>query len=144
MFTLAWILNQGNRCFVLFAGLINMPWLHSLKTRHEQQKEPDYLKKDPIISGIPVKNYFFFKKKLNIQRSLPEVFLKNTVSSLFFKSTCNFPKKGTSAQLFSYEFCEFSGRLLLNIVIICKEHFKMWEEWELRYCDHLPPSETEL
>ena len=37
------------------AGLINMARLHSLKTRHEQQKEPDYLKKDPIIFGIPVK-----------------------------------------------------------------------------------------
>ena len=40
----------------MFAGLINMPWLHSLKTRYEQQKEPYYLKKDPIISGIPIKN----------------------------------------------------------------------------------------
>ena len=56
MFMLAGILCQYNRCFVLFVGLINMPWLHSLKTKHELQKDPDYLKKDPIISGIPVKN----------------------------------------------------------------------------------------
>ena len=33
-----------------------MPWVHSLEIRHEQQKEPDYLKKVPIISGIPVKH----------------------------------------------------------------------------------------
>ena len=26
------------------AELINMPWFHGLKARHEQQKEPDYLK----------------------------------------------------------------------------------------------------
>ena len=58
MFTLASILSQYHCCFVLFAGLINMPWLHSLKTRREQQKEPDYLKKVSIISGIPVKNLF--------------------------------------------------------------------------------------
>ena len=55
-FTLAWILSHYNRCFVLFAVLINMPSLHSLKTRHEQQKERDYLKKEPIVFGIPVKN----------------------------------------------------------------------------------------
>ena len=50
MFTFAWVLCQYNRRFVLFAGLINMPWLHSLKTRHEQQEQPDYLKEDPVIS----------------------------------------------------------------------------------------------
>ena len=43
---------------MLFAGLINMSWLHSLKARHKQEKKLDYLKKDPIISGIPVKNPF--------------------------------------------------------------------------------------
>ena len=31
-----------------------MPWLHSLKTRHEQQNKSDYLKKDQIISRLPV------------------------------------------------------------------------------------------
>ena len=25
------------------------------------------------------------------------------------------------------------------MVIVCPEHFKMWEDRELRYCDHLNP-----
>ena len=56
---------QCNCCFMLFAGLINMSCLHSLKTRHEQEKELDYLKTDPIISGTPAKNSF---KKTFISR----------------------------------------------------------------------------
>ena len=30
------------------AGLIIMPWLYGLKTRHEQQKQPNYLKNKPF------------------------------------------------------------------------------------------------
>ena len=59
-----------------------MSWLHSLKARHEQQKEPNYLKKDPIISGILGKE--LIPKKLNIRSSLPDVFLKSTVSKALF------------------------------------------------------------
>ena len=35
-----------------------MPWLNGLRVRHEQQKDLDYLKKVPIISGMPVNNLF--------------------------------------------------------------------------------------
>ena len=89
-------------------------------------------------------NYFWntckeLIQKIYIQSSLLEVFLKNTVSEFLFQSNCNFAKRETSAQLFSCEFCEFSGRLLLSIAIIRKEHFNMWEEQELWYYDHLSP-----
>ena len=64
-----------------------MPWLHNLKARHEQQKEPDYLKNKPFSKRS---NDFWnnckklIQKKINIWSSLPEVFLKNTVSESLF------------------------------------------------------------
>ena len=84
------------------------------------------------------------QKKPYIQSNLPEVFLKNAVSESFFQSTCNFAEEETSSQLLSHVFYWFSGRLLLIIAIICQEHFKMWEKWELRYYDHLPPLFNDL
>ena len=39
-----------------FAGLIKMTWLHSIKTRHEQQKEPNYLKNKPFSKSS---NFFW-------------------------------------------------------------------------------------
>ena len=43
-----------------------------------------------------------------------------------FSSACNFAKKGTPAQFFYYEFCQFFGRLLLSICLsVCQEHFKL-------------------
>ena len=83
-------------------------------------------RKVPITSGIRVKNCQ--KKtwnKINFQSNLPDVFLKNTASESLFQSACNFVKKETAEQFFSYEFCEFSERLLLSIAIICQEHFKL-------------------
>ena len=38
------------------ARLINMPWLHGIKTRHEEQKEPNYLKNKPFPKSF---NYFW-------------------------------------------------------------------------------------
>ena len=61
-----------------------------------------------------------------------------------FQQICNFANKETSAQLFPYKFFKFSGRLLLSIAVICQEHFIMWEQWELRYSDHLPPHFKDL
>ena len=69
--------------FLPVVGLINMRWLHGIKTRQEQQKEPDSLKNKPFSKSS---NYFLNvckellkkrEKKLNFQRSLPELFLKN-------------------------------------------------------------------
>ena len=83
-------------------------------------------RKVPITSGIRVKNCQ--KKtwnKINFQSNLPDVFLKNTASESLFQSACNFVKKETAEQFFSYEFCEFSERLLLSIAIICQEYFKL-------------------
>ena len=57
-----------------------MAWFHGLKTRHEKQKSSDYLKIKPFPK---ITNYFWnisrelLEKKLNIQSSLREVFLKN-------------------------------------------------------------------
>ena len=70
--------------FLPVVGLINMLWLHGIKTRHKHQKEPDYLKNKAFSKSS---NYFWNackelskkrEKKLNFQWSLPEVFLKNT------------------------------------------------------------------
>ena len=104
------------------AELINMPWLI-----HEQQKGPNFLKNKPISKSF---DYFWnvckelLAKKLNIRSNLWEVFLKNTVSES--PSACNFVQERTPAQLYSYEFIEFSGWLLLSlsIAIICQQHFK--------------------
>ena len=71
------------------ARLINMSWLHYIKTRHEQQKEPNYLKNKPYSESS---NYFWnawkelSKKceKSNFQSSLLEVLLKNTVLEFLF------------------------------------------------------------
>ena len=65
-----------------------MPWLHGIKTRHEQQKEPNYLKNKPFsksskcfwnackeLSKKCKKN----NKIFNFQSSLQEWFLKNNV-----------------------------------------------------------------
>ena len=63
-----------------------MPWLHGVKIRHEHQKEADYLKNEPFSK---CSNYFLnackklLEKKIDIQNSLPEVFLKNTVRVSF-------------------------------------------------------------
>ena len=78
--------------FCPVAGLINMPWLHGIKTRHEQQKEPNYLKNKPFSKSF---NYFWnackelsqkktLEKKFNFQSSPPEVFLNNTVLEPLF------------------------------------------------------------
>ena len=76
-------------------------------------------RKIPIISGMRAKNcQKNLRQKLNVQRSSPEVFLKNIVLESLFLLACNFVKKETPAQLFSYKFCEFSGRLLLSIAIM--------------------------
>ena len=70
------LLMQSLFCHV--AGLINLLWLHGLKTRREQQKEPNYLKHKLLSKSF---NYFWnacrevLEKKLNIESSLPEVFL---------------------------------------------------------------------
>ena len=39
------------------------------------------------------------KKKKLIQSSLPEVFVKNTMSEFLFQSVCNFVKKGTPEEM---------------------------------------------
>ena len=70
------LLMQSLFCHV--AGHINLLWLHGLKTRREQQKEPNYLKHKLLSKSF---NYFWnacrevLEKKLNIESSLPEVFL---------------------------------------------------------------------
>ena len=71
---------------------------------------------------MPVKNCL---KKMFINSSLPKVLLKSTVSESLFEMACNFVRKGTVAQLFSYEFYEFSGRLLLSTTIKRQEHIKL-------------------
>ena len=67
-----------------------MFWIHALKGRHEQQQEDNYLKNKPFSKSF---NYFWnvnkdlFEKKNNnnnIQSSLPEMFLKDTVSEYLF------------------------------------------------------------
>ena len=112
--------------FVFVASLINMPWLKGTKTRHEQEKEPNYSKTN--LFQMRIKNSKnMWKKIFFFQSSLPEVFLKNTVlESLVNRSAAwNFVEKGTPAQFFSHKFCEFSGRLLLSIATICQEHLKL-------------------
>ena len=45
-------------CWSLFrfnARLINLPWIHDMKARHEQQKDPNYLKNKPFSECY---NYF--------------------------------------------------------------------------------------
>ena len=55
MFTLAWLLWQYNRCFVLL--LDSWTCLGSMvKTRHEQQKESNYSKNKPFSKSS---NYFW-------------------------------------------------------------------------------------
>ena len=73
-----------------------------------------------------VKNYKKNMNKLNFQSSLPEVFFKTLLEPLFESDVaCNFVYKRTPSELFSYNFCEFSRRLLLSIAIICQEYFKL-------------------
>ena len=64
-----------------------MPWLNGLKTRHEQQKEPDYLKVEPF-SKSP--NYFWNAckemlkcKSLLQSQSFGSVFKKHCVEVSF-------------------------------------------------------------
>ena len=53
------------------ARLINLPWLHGIKTRHEQQKEPNYLKNRPFSKSY---NYFW-----NAYKELPIKMQKNLI-----------------------------------------------------------------
>ena len=69
-----------------------MPWLHGLKTRHEQHKESNYLKNKPFSKNS---NYFWNVRKELLQKNytnstLPEAFLKNTVSELCLKGMQHF------------------------------------------------------
>ena len=64
-----------------------MPWLHGMKTRHEQEKEPNYLKNEPFSKSswnacreLPKKC-----EKNNFQSSLLEVFLKKHCVEVSFQ-----------------------------------------------------------
>ena len=102
-----------------------MPWLHGMKTRHEQEKEPNYLKNEPFSKSswnacreLPKKC-----EKNNFQSSLLEVFLKKHCVEVSFQ--ISLPTATLFFRHSYFPFCELSGRLLLSIAVLCQEHFKL-------------------
>ena len=96
MFTLAWILCQYNRCFVLLLGSSTcfgfMVWKADMNSKESSIIQKIKLsRKVPIIFGKCVKSCL--KKNLNFQKTLPEVFLKNTVTQSLFNRTATLLKK---------------------------------------------------
>ena len=86
MSMLAWNLYQYNRCFVLLLDLPTCLGFMVQKSDMNIKKrliiwKMNLSRNNPIISWMRVKNCL--KKKLDIQNSLPEVFLKNTVRVSF-------------------------------------------------------------
>ena len=46
-------------------GLINIPWLLDLKTKHKEQKEPDYLKNKLFLKSS---KYFWNASKIGLEK----------------------------------------------------------------------------
>ena len=59
------------------ARLINLPWLRGMKTRHGQQKEPNYLKNKPFSKSY---NYFW-----NAYKELSIKMQKNLIFRAVFR-----------------------------------------------------------
>ena len=126
MFTLAWIVCQYNRCSLLLLDLSICLGSMVIKLDMKSKKSPiiwkiNLSRKVSIISGMRVKNCQ--KKCLKNQfseQSSGIVLKKQCVGGSFLLCL-----KRDSGIVVSYKFCEFSGRLLLSIAIICQEHFKL-------------------
>ena len=114
------------------AGLINMPWLYSIKTRREQQKEPNYLKNKlfsksssyfwNVCKELPKKT---LKKHIIFRAIFRKCSLRTLCQALSFLIGLQLCYKETPAQLFSCKFFELSRWLLLSIATICQEHVKL-------------------
>ena len=61
--------------------LISMPWLHSMKTRHEQQKELNYLKNKSFSKSSIITSQMRVK---NCQKNLKKNLILRAILSLFF------------------------------------------------------------